>query len=745
MLDSAGSANVQVQVIGYYTGPIDPSGGNFTPAAQDPVAGAPVTAGSPLSISWPANAPAASTVATEWLLVDATSMTAAGTLSVYSAGNNSAGVQVNVSPGASTAVVVPIQRTSSDGSAVVSTDTAAGSVIVDVVGYTLIGTTPAQPYDTYAAPVAGGAYLTWFAPCADGGSPVSQYEIIASPGGASMTVDGTKTSAFMYGLTDGTSYSFEILAINAAGAGPASAWTPAVTPAPTVPDPPDQPGAQAGDSSALVSWDTPARNGDSAITGYTITGYPINSSNGISKTVSGAATHQLVFTGLTNGTTYTFQVEATNAIGTGQASVASISVTPAAGAPLAPALTRRPAAKPPAAARPVTACRPLAALPKPTAAAGSGAATTTLYAIGGNIMAVSTPPASLDVGTASLATLHKYHYALQIKTTAALAKWQRRIGHSHAVPIVPCVMAGFTPSGASARFGTASCAASYEGTSSATPGGPNPAGYTKGVPWTGIVATAHDRPPPPALGSTMDTGDPFQSVEGEWQQTTNAADPGGTNLLSTWVGIGGWGIDSHDPLHKAELIQAGTDSQTNNTIRFWWEVISSYNGVPALSVDGISGKRTDVIDTQVIVLGTDKAFPLGPIAQQDFTAGQDTSSAVFNWFDMTDGQNATFTFYRVFTDYDGRTAEWINEPPIGGSQLAALPEFAPINWDFAEATASDYPPYTNSGTPWYWNWIKFNLWVDSTKTCVAGPTNIAMTPSSASWDETWHPSTGCGP
>jgi hypothetical protein len=105
---------------------------------------------------------------------------------------------------------------------------------------------------------------------------------------------------------------------------------------PTAPSAPTGVSASAGNASATVSWAAPS-NGGSPITSYTVTPY-IGTTAQAATTVSGSppATSATV-TGLVNGTTYTFTVTATNAIGTSQPSAASNAVTPAAPtAPLAP-------------------------------------------------------------------------------------------------------------------------------------------------------------------------------------------------------------------------------------------------------------------------------------------------------------------------------------------------------------------------------------------------------------------------
>ncbi len=107
----------------------------------------------------------------------------------------------------------------------------------------------------------------------------------------------------------------------------------------TVPGAPTGVSATAGNTEASVSWTAPAREGGSAITGYTVT-----SSGGQTATTTGATTATV--TGLINGTAYTFTVTATNAIGTSAASAAVIpmptprtTLTPTPPPPPPPTLT----------------------------------------------------------------------------------------------------------------------------------------------------------------------------------------------------------------------------------------------------------------------------------------------------------------------------------------------------------------------------------------------------------------------
>ncbi len=199
----------------------------------------------------------------------------------------------------------------------------------------VVVTAPGAP--AIGAPTAGNASATvrWTAPASTGGSAITGYSVRVYTGTGTTVLRtqavGVATSVVVTGLTNGTAYTFDVRAVNAAGTGTASARSTAVTPAAavtsTAPGAPTIGAPTAGNASATVRWTAPASTGGSAITGYSVRVYTGTGTTVLRTQAVGVAT-SVVVTGLTNGTAYTFDVRAVNAVGTGAASARSAAVTP---------------------------------------------------------------------------------------------------------------------------------------------------------------------------------------------------------------------------------------------------------------------------------------------------------------------------------------------------------------------------------------------------------------------------------
>ncbi len=118
---------------------------------------------------------------------------------------------------------------------------------------------------------------------------------------------------------------------DATGEQRATVWdTTAATP-PEAPGRPRGVTAAAGDGSVSVGWSPPSSNGQSDITSYTVTASPGGVSRTVDATTDGSP-NTATFSGLTNGTAYSFTVRAHNAQGDGPESDPSDAVTPQTGA-----------------------------------------------------------------------------------------------------------------------------------------------------------------------------------------------------------------------------------------------------------------------------------------------------------------------------------------------------------------------------------------------------------------------------
>ena len=192
---------------------------------------------------------------------------------------------------------------------------------------------PNAPVIGTATAGAGQATVRWTAPTvgiADAFS-VKVLDVTTNPAGVQVgalrTAAAGATSLVVTGLTNGSQYKFQVLASNALGNSPFSALSNTVSPTTaTAPGAPTIGSATAGNASATLTWTAPASNGGSAITGYTVRAFAGTVLARTQAVTGNVGT--VVVTGLTNGTAYTFDVAAVNAVGTSGFSARTAAVTP---------------------------------------------------------------------------------------------------------------------------------------------------------------------------------------------------------------------------------------------------------------------------------------------------------------------------------------------------------------------------------------------------------------------------------
>ena len=186
------------------------------------------------------------------------------------------------------------------------------------------GSVPGAPRAVSAYPGNGRATVSWKAPLNNGDSPIDGYLVTPVKNGVTQptqTFNSNATTEVVTGLTNGASYKFRVVARNSFGTSAVATSTGGITVgAPGAPAKPTVTNVGAG--SLKVVTKTPATNG-SPITKYTAT---CKSSNGGVTGSNSSSSTTVTVTGLTAGKTYTCRVAATNARGTGPASLPSAQV-----------------------------------------------------------------------------------------------------------------------------------------------------------------------------------------------------------------------------------------------------------------------------------------------------------------------------------------------------------------------------------------------------------------------------------
>ncbi|WP_332649074.1 fibronectin type III domain-containing protein [Lysinibacillus sp. 54212] len=189
-------------------------------------------------------------------------------------------------------------------------------------------TVPNAPQNVVGTPGDKQVKVSFNSPTDNGGSSITDYKVKVFSGGVELPLlnrTGNTSPITITGLTNGTPYTFKVVALNALGEGAESTVSNAVTPS-SVPDAPTSISATKGNAEATVSFTAPTNDGGNPITGYTVKVFK-DGAEQTSLNKSGSAS-PITVTGLTNGTPYTFKVVATNIVGNSKDSEASPSIVP---------------------------------------------------------------------------------------------------------------------------------------------------------------------------------------------------------------------------------------------------------------------------------------------------------------------------------------------------------------------------------------------------------------------------------
>jgi len=177
-----------------------------------------------------------------------------------------------------------------------------------------------KPRAVGGTPGDGQVTVHWSAPASDGGIPITGYTVTPYDNNVAQTplmFNSPATSQTITGLTNGTSFTYRVTAVDANGSGPDSDPSGVVVVgAPTKPT-----GVKViagGDGQVTLQWIAPASTNGAPISGNVITATRLL--DDVDMTFSVGAVTSATVTQLNNGYAYVFRVVATNSRGNGEPS-----------------------------------------------------------------------------------------------------------------------------------------------------------------------------------------------------------------------------------------------------------------------------------------------------------------------------------------------------------------------------------------------------------------------------------------
>ena len=575
-------------------------------------------------------------------------------------------------------------------------------------------TVPGTPTNVTATAGIGTATVAWSVP-ANGGSPITSYTVTPSLSGEGgtplppVTVTGSPPAAstVVSGLTNGATYTFTVGAANAIG--PSSSSAPSIPL--TLPAPPAAPTgvtATVASESSTVSWTAPA-NGGSAITGYTVTPYIGTTAQPATVITGNPPATSKVITGLANGTTYSFKITATNAVGTGPPSAASNLVTPtSASVPAGPTSVS------------ASVAGTTSALVSWTAPADGGSAITsytitpyigitaqTPTVITGNPPATSTVITGLATGTT---------YLFLVAATNAVGSGPASSPSNPVTPappvVCPCTL-----------FGTATPAAADSGDSSAVQLGvkftADINGFISGIRFYKSAANTgtHTGTLWTSTGTLLATVTFTGETATGWQQALFSAPvpvTAGTTYIAAYhapnghyaATNNGFGTSLDNP-----PLRAPATGVTPNGLYL-------YSSTPAFPTDSFQGSNYWV-DVTFTTAPTAPAAPTAPSA----TAG--SGSATVSWTAPANG-GSPITGYTV-TPYIGITAQTpttiTGNPPATSTVITGLTNGTPYLFTVTATNAVGTGPASSPSNP---------VTPTNSTTAPGTPTAVTATPGSGS-------------